>query len=99
MTGCGGGVKEEVFKVEANNDPFHQPRQLLQRYADGQPLGSESSSYEFIVNKVREVYPAKGDILAAGFEEIKKGSPSARKAKAKSLLEAIQPQVGGPSAE
>jgi hypothetical protein len=85
--GCCGGPKEESIPVKAV-DPMVQVTSTLQNYAKGQPLGSEVTSYEYMVNEVRKVDAAKADILKAGLDELQKvkGSPAA---KAKELMKKL----------
>jgi hypothetical protein len=83
--GC--GHKEEP--IEIKTDGVTQAKQLLQAYAKGQRLGSESTSYEYHVKQVREVDPAKADILEKGLAEIAKTSGPATAAKAKELLKKL----------
>lgn len=95
VVGCGGEgrVKVESIEVSANNDPLNEPRSILKRYADGQPLGSEVTSFDYHVKQVREKDPARADVLEKGFKELQEAAPSARAAKAKELLEKIQPSM------
>lgn len=99
FVGCSQGVPEEVITVSAANDPFFEPRSILERYKAGQKPGSEQSSFEALVNNVKAVDPAKAEILASGFEEIRNAkSPAAIKKIATELLGKIAPAVG-PAAE
>ncbi len=84
--GCGNSAKEESIPVKV--DPMLQVSSTLQRYAAGSPLGSEVTSYEYMVNEVRKVDAEKADILKAGLDDIQKvkGSPAA---KAKELLKKL----------
>lgn len=84
--GCGGAKQEDIpIKV---NDPMVQVKSTLERYAKGSPLGSEVTSFEFMINEVRKVDAAKADTLKAGLDEIQKvkGSPAA---KAKELMKKL----------
>lgn len=96
MVGCSNGVNEELITVDASNDPLFEPRSILQRYANGQAMGSEQSNFDNLVKMVRETDPTAADALAEGFDELKKASPAARKNKAKEILAKIAPKVGGP---
>jgi len=90
--GCGPSVKQEQIeiKVSSANNPLTQATSLLQRYADGQPLTSEATSFPAMVEDVRKTDPAKADILKVGLDEIQKASPAARPAKAKEILGKLQ---------
>lgn len=91
--GCGppGRVKEEVIEVKENS-ALDQAKQLLNNYAKGQALGSEATSFEYIVNKVRETDPPRADILQKGFTDLQKPKADI-KAKAKEILKAIEPKM------
>jgi O-phosphoseryl-tRNA(Cys) synthetase len=91
--GCSKGAKEEDIEVKASNDPLNEPRSVLKRYAAGQAMGSEVSSFPHMVENVRKVDTARADILQKGFEDLQKASPSARAAKAKELLSKLQPSM------
>jgi hypothetical protein len=94
IAGC-GGVREETITTTPENDPLYQPRQLLQRYADGQRMGSEASNFPQMVERVRKVDPATADVLQKGLDDLVKAPPGARRAKAKELLSKIQPKAYG----
>jgi len=86
--GCGGGpVQEEIIEVK-NNDPLRQVKQTLMNYVKGQPLTSEVASFDYMIEDVKKVDPAKAAILKVGLDDIKttKGSPAA---KAKALLKKL----------
>jgi hypothetical protein len=85
-TGCTSPVDEEQIQVNAASDPLAQPRSILQSYAQGQPLGSEATSFEYLVEQVRKTDPQKADVLQQGFQEIEKTPPASRPAKAKEVL-------------
>lgn len=89
VLGCGGSA-EETLKVASAEDPLLEPLSLLQRYADGQKMTSEANSFPYLINRVKEVDPAKGEILEKGFEELRAASESARKRKAKDLIEKLK---------
>ena len=94
VIGCGrGGVKEETIKVKAANDPLHLPKSILQRYADGQPFGSEVSSFPAMIESVRKVDKERADVLEKGLEDLQKSSDGERPAKAKELLAKLQPSM------
>jgi hypothetical protein len=90
--GCGPSVKQEQIeiKVSGANDPLARATTLLERYAGGQPLTSEATSFPAMVEGVRKADPAKADILKAGLDEIQQATPAARPAKAKAVLSKLQ---------
>jgi hypothetical protein len=86
--GCGGGgVKEQTIEIK-KSDAMLQVKATLDNYARGQPIASEVTSFDYMVEEVRKVDPAKADILRAGLDDIKttKGSPAA---KARALLKKL----------
>jgi hypothetical protein len=90
VAGCSSAVKEEQIAVEASNDPLHEPRELLARYAAGQAMGSEAASFPFMIENVRKSDPASADILKAGLDDLQSAPPAARAGKANELLQKIQ---------
>lgn len=93
IVGCGGAVKEETIQVKAANDPLHLPKSILQRYAEGQPLGSEVSSFPAMVETLRKVDKERAEILEKGLEDLQKASDSQRPVKARELLGKLQPSM------
>ncbi|MFM7538946.1 MAG: hypothetical protein ACKO9Z_04725 [Planctomycetota bacterium] len=83
VAGC--GVKEETIKV-VQPDVMNQVKSTLQNYAQGQPVTSEVTSYDFMVNEVRKSSPEKADILKAGLDDLKTASGATLKSKAKALM-------------
>jgi hypothetical protein len=93
VVGCGGSVQEETITVQASNDPLNEPRSILERYADGQPIGSEVSTFADMVARVEKVDSTRAAILREGLAEIETAAPSARAGLAKALLEKLQPSM------
>lgn len=83
FAGC--GVKEETIKV-APPEAMNQVKSTLQNYVNGQPLTSEVTSYDYMVNEVRKSSPEKADILKAGLDDLKTASGAALKSKARALM-------------
>ena len=73
LVGCGkpGKVDEEPIEVRQNS-PLAQAKQLRDRYAKGQKPGSETTSYEYLVNEVRKTDSARADVLEKGFADLQK---------------------------
>lgn len=90
--GCGPSVKQERIEIKAPaaSNPLAEATSLLERYAGGQPLTSEATSFPNLVERVRKEDSAKADILAAGFAELEKAAPAARPAKAKEILSKLK---------
>jgi hypothetical protein len=92
LTGCMRGPKEQEIEVKASNDPLNAPRTVLERYAKGEPMGSEVTSFPYMVNEVRKTDPTRADILEKGLEDLQKEKdPANRKVKAKALLQKLAP--------
>jgi hypothetical protein len=91
MLGCGSSTKQEQIEIKVTNDPLTRATTLLQRYANGQPLSSEVTSFPGMVEQLAKVDQAKADILKAGLAEIQAAAPGARAAKAKEILTKLQP--------
>jgi hypothetical protein len=91
--GCARSAKERTIEVKAANDPLFQARSVLERYAQGQPLSSEVTSFPKMVEDVRKVDPARANVLEKGLAEIQKAWPSARPAKARELLQKLRPSM------
>lgn len=92
VLGCGTSVKQERIEIKAPaaSSPLDEAISLLQRYAGGQPLTSEATSFPNLVERVRKEDSAKADILEAGLADLQKATPAARPAKAKEILGKLQ---------
>lgn len=92
-TGCGtdGKVKPEDIQIKEDT-ALKRATTLLESYAKGQPVGSESTSFEYMVNEVRKEDPTRADILQKGFEELQKTKGPATAAKAKEILAKLAPK-------
>jgi septation ring formation regulator EzrA len=91
--GCGPRVGEKEIEVKADNDPLVAARAVIQRYAEGQPLSSEVTSFPKLVEDVRAKDPQRADVLEKGLEDLQKAPAGARQAKAKELLKKLQPSM------
>jgi len=88
LAGCGGDVpKVQTYEV-TNNSGLEQAKRLLQQYAQGQPVGSESTDYPQIVEQVRQTDPQKAVMLEKGFAELLRAGPALPE-KAKALLQQL----------
>ena len=91
--GCGCSPQEKSIEIKPSNDPLLQARAVLERYAAGQPLSSEVSTFPQLIADVRKADPARADILEKGLAEIQKAPANSRPAKAKELLAKLQPSM------
>lgn len=79
---------EKDIEVKAR-DPLAEAHTILERYAKGQPMGSEAQSFPKLVEDVKAKDAQKGEILEKGLDELQKAPPAARKAKAQELLKKL----------
>ena len=81
LCGCGPQTSqtEKTYQVQIPQG-IDKAKQLLQAYAEGQPLGSEAEGFSTIVEEVRKTDPDKAEILAKGFEDLKTASSPKKKA-------------------
>lgn len=98
MAGCGpdGRVKPEDIEVKTPASALDQAISFLDRYAKGQPMGSEATQFEDIIAKIRATDATKADVLAKGFNEMKTASPAQLKAKAAALIKQVSPNTAPP---
>lgn len=89
IIGCGDGGVQPI-QVNIANDPLDQPRTHLKRYAAGASIGSEATSFEFMINEVKKADPVRGETLEKGFAALQKADPSEVPAMATELLGKIQ---------
>lgn len=83
-SGCSPTVKDQVLPFTP--DAVNEAKALLNNYAAGQPVGSESEGFDTFVQRVAEVDQAKAAELRAFFDDaMAKGV--ANRAKAKELLD------------
>jgi hypothetical protein len=79
--------QEKTYQVKLPNG-VEQAKNLLQRYVDGQPLGSEVTSFPQIIEDAKKADPQKGELLQKGLQDLQQ-SPAGLAAKAKALLEKL----------
>jgi hypothetical protein len=96
IAGCGpsGRVKEETIEVKENS-ALDQSKKYLEAYSKGQPLGSEASTYDSLVEEVRKTDAARADVLQKGFADIRKAPKGGVPAKAKEVLAQLAPRMTG----
>lgn len=94
LVGCGpaGTVKEKRIEVK-QQAALDEAKNLLNRYAEGQQVGSEAEDYPRIVEQVQRTDADRAAILKAGFEELAKPGTNT-KAKAKEMLKELAPKQG-----
>jgi len=86
LCGCSGG--KVVTAPVKEQSGLEQAKVILNDYAKGNPMGSEATMFDEIVEQVRKSDPQKATILEKGFADLKK-SPGNRSAKAKELLKQL----------
>jgi len=87
FSGCNPATKNDVM-YELKPDPLKDAQTLVERYAAGQPVGSEMTSYASLIEQLKKVDATKGDLLEKGLSEIEKSPASAQKI-AKDLREQL----------
>lgn len=70
-TGCGRGYKETVIPAKEFT-PLERARQMLERYAEGQPVGSEFMGFELLKEELTKSSPERAVALGEAFTEIEK---------------------------
>ncbi len=91
VTGCSQPVKEQKIQIKTPTDPLAPAVTILQQYANGQAMGSEATSFAYLVGELRKADPAKADILEKGLDDLQKSPPGSLQAKAKALLDQLKP--------
>jgi len=86
--GCGPNIKEEKVPV-GTIDPMNLVKATLQNYVNGQPMTSEASGFDSMVEEVRKVYPEKANILQQGLEELKSAKGAALANKSRELMKKL----------
>lgn len=75
--GCSKTSQQEKSYSIPMTPPIDQAKQLLQQYANGNPVGSEATGFQGLVADVRKTDSAKADILEKALQEIEKNPRSA----------------------
>jgi hypothetical protein len=79
--------KEKTYEVPMPTG-IEQAKTLLQRYVDGQPLGSEVTNFPQMIEEAKKADLQKGEILEQGLQALQQ-SPGNLQAQAKALLEKL----------
>ncbi|MCE9632151.1 MAG: hypothetical protein K8S94_15725 [Planctomycetia bacterium] len=89
--GCGDpGKPVRQYTLKDAPSPLDEVRTLLERYAEGQPVGSEVINFEALVGRVREADPERAMVLEQGLAAIAQ-SPATAAARARQLLKQLGP--------
>src|SRR5690348_8285363 len=93
LVGCGppGQVKEESIEVKQQQG-LDRARKMLENYANGQPLGSETTTYPSLVEDVKKEDADRGAILEQGLNELQQTKGAATAAKAREILKKLAPK-------
>ncbi|MEZ6140588.1 MAG: hypothetical protein R3B84_08455 [Zavarzinella sp.] len=89
VIGCGLGSREEQIEVKPQTDPLKPVKDMLERYVRGEPVGSEATSFDYMVNELRKADPAKADEADKAFKAIV-ANPNNRVNIAKEALKKLQ---------
>lgn len=85
LSGCGPqGVKKETIEIKPV-DPMQEVKQILQNYANGQPVTSEASDFPRLIENAKKADPVKGELIEKTLNEIQR-APADAKSKAQALL-------------
>jgi hypothetical protein len=89
FVGCNSKVKEEQIEIKPQVSPVEPIKSVLKRYANGEPMGSEATSFDGLVAELRKTDATKADIAAQAFADIQK-TPAKRAAIAKETLKKLE---------
>ena len=70
-TGCGRGYKETVIPAKEFT-PLERARQMLERYAEGAPVGSEFMGFELLKEELAKTSPDRSDAVGEALAAIEK---------------------------
>lgn len=94
--GCGDGkAPVKTYTMAKASGPLEEVCALLTRYAAGQPVGSEVTSYGDLVARVRAQDVDRADAVDEGLKAIA-ANPRAAGSEARRLLTKIGPATPGP---
>jgi len=85
VTGCTAKVQDNQWPGAGSSQapsPIEQAKAIVQRYADGEPLGSEAMGFDDIVQQVTAADAGKGAKVKKFFDDIQKRGVDASAAKA-----------------
>jgi hypothetical protein len=85
--GCDMRTKDRVMDFKP--DPIEPAKAILRAYAGGQPVGSESETFDSLVARVSEATPDKGRQLQEFFSKVQRTGKVSR-GDAKKLLEKLE---------
>lgn len=93
LVGCGpsGKVKEETVEVKPQQG-LERARKMLENYASGQQLGSETTTFASLVEDVKKEDAERGAILEQGLNELQQTKGAATAAKAREILKKLAPK-------
>lgn len=93
VQGCGGDNSSQrlVVPTISEQEALDRCKAYLQRYAEGQPMGSELADIDRVYDSLKN-QPEKVQILKTGLEELASLSakPSAFKQKAQEILKQLE---------
>ncbi|MEY3032494.1 MAG: hypothetical protein RLZZ622_969 [Planctomycetota bacterium] len=85
--GCDMRTRDRVMDFKP--DPIEPAKAILRAYAAGQPVGSESETFDSLVARVSEATPEKGKLLQEFFGKVQRTGKVVR-GDAKKLLEKLE---------
>jgi len=87
LAGCSPKRPVEVFPPASSRDAIQRARDILELYAQGQPVGSEAIGFPVLVADVQAVDAAVAETLDQGLAVISKNPSAARNTAARLLAE------------
>jgi len=69
--GCGGGYREKVIPAKEFT-PLERARQMLERYAKGEPVGSDFMGFELLKEELASTSPERAAVIGEALTAIEK---------------------------
>lgn len=77
MPACGGGVEERTYQIRPQPASIDKVIQLLKRYRDGVPPGSELSNMQGLILDLRNQAPDHANIIDDAFKKLQENPRNA----------------------
>jgi hypothetical protein len=77
LPACGGGVQERTYQIRPQPPAIDKVVELLKRYRDGVPPGSEMKSLQALILDLRNQSPDQAEIVDAAFMQLQENTQNA----------------------
>lgn len=77
LPACGGGVEERTYQIRPQPPAIDKVVELLKRYRDGIPPGSELTALQALILDLRNQSPDHADIVEAAFLQLQENTQNA----------------------